>query len=207
MLPASRHHVAASDKTLLPLFNESQWARLRRQALPLQLQPEWNNMFRSALMHRYHLCCSMQHLAGGHSDKQVGGQILRGSEESALGVFRAARDILIYEPYLRGQQQLYAQVIYDESLAQLIKFRAQGFLADAELAVDQMQVGIARQLLQISQRGWWAFCEEQDASIMQELLQRKEGLETILQAVPPTHTTEEVALEWRRQLPQLLFSV
>ena len=106
-----------------------------------------------------------------------------------------------------ASRQAKAKVIYDESLAQLIKFRAQGFLADAELAVDQMQVGIARQLLMISQRGWWAFSEEQDASIMQELLHRKESLETILQAVPPTHTTEQEALEWRRQLPQLLFSI
>lgn len=182
-----------------PVINESQWARLRRQALPVQLQPGFREFFIAQLVHRKHLYYSLRVV----TDEAASQAALRFTESTALGVFKAAREWLLREPYLKPTQQEMVQGVYDVALRGVVQFRTYGILQDAELAMDDSRPGIARVLREVCERGWWAFDgeEEADAYAKEELFNRSHAVQTLLRKVPMDGTTEADAISWRNKLP------
>ena len=182
-----------------PVINEAQWARLRRQALPIQLQPGFREFFIAQLVHRKHLYYSLQVV----SDEAASQAALRFTETTALAVFKAAREWLLKEPYLKTKQQETVQQIYDAALRAVVQFRTYGILQDAELAADSSLPGIARVLRDVCERGWWAFDgeDEADAYAKEELFNRSRAVQALLRSVPMDGTTEAAAMQWRQRLP------
>ena len=137
------------------ILNEAQWSRLNRQGLPLQLQLPWLKTHLYSIQHRHHLCASMRYLKlisktqPDETNNKIANEILRASESSALKVFCGARSLLLDGIYLRARQLCYAQYMYDNTLRELIKFRTQGYMCDAEKALEEVNIGAARQLADI----------------------------------------------------------
>lgn len=181
-------------------LGRSQWARLRRQALPLQLQPMFCEYFISQIVHRRHLCYAMRVMQSG--DSRRGAAALRHTEETALSTFKAARQILLGEPYLKPTQVQLAQALYDTALRAVVQFRTFGIIQDTELAIVSNKPGIAHMLIAMCERGWWAFEDGVDDHAKQDILERHMELQGNMYTVPMDGSTELDATRWRSSLPR-----
>lgn len=190
------------------VFGAAQWARLRRQQLPLQLQCAWHRTFRTSLCHRYHLCCSIVELVpapGSVADAtatQHRRAVLRGSEDGALMLVQAARWCLVDEPHLSATQVAYCHDTYEAALKHMLQLRAHGCVEDAELALEGGLPHFAHALLQVGQRAWSAFAADVDVAALDQLVARHKATEAVLQACPVLQEPDEgAALRWRAELP------
>lgn len=190
------------------VFGVAQWARLRRQQLPLQLQSAWHRAFHISLCHRYHLCCSIGELVpapGSVADAIATKQrraVLRGSEDGALMLVQAARWCLVDEPHLSATQLVYCQDTYEAALKHMLQLRAHGCVEDAELALEGGLPHFAHALLQVGHRTWSAFSGASDTAALDQLVARHKATEAVLQACPVLQEPDEgAALQWRSELP------
>lgn len=215
-------HMAGSSSTFdekgsnEPIFGRGQWARLRRQQLPLQLQAAWQGTFRKSLCHRYHLCSSLGELAPepvsvvDAKSMHYRRAVLRGSEESALGLVLASRWGIIDEAHMGVTQVAYCHDAYHVALRHLLQLRAHGCLEDAELALEAGLLPFANALLQIGKRAWPAFDKDDpnDKAVVEQLQIRHNATELVLRACPggcaTGETDEAAALTWRSELPVFL---
>ena len=185
-----------------PLFNPSQWSRLRRHGLPLQLQVTWQRLFMQSLHHRHQLCM----VVVSASAQQPMADMIRGAETTALAVFKESRRLLTDEPFLGKVQTVYAQQLYDQSLSELVKLRAQGYMQDAEHALNICESALARTLSELSKRAWWALDAEStptDAAISSSLLESKQQIDSATTGLPAAvaaPVSDEQAVAWREGL-------
>lgn len=182
------------------IINQSQWSRLTRQALPIQLQYNWLEYFRVSIAHRYHMCCMLRCLQ--QDRRELALPVLHGAEITSFDVYVAARHFITSTPHLRHKQKEYANAIYINALANLIRFRSQSLIGDAEYALSQTLPHVTRLCISIV-RCCLHTCEE--AEVMPELLQRCNQLESIIASTDSVDTTELECMKWRSQLPYRVF--
>lgn len=187
------------------IFTESQWSRLRRQQLPLQLSQGWLSCLRSAIVHRHHICCMLHALQSDTSQSSI--EMLRGAERTAIALFVESRSLTLKEPYLTDRQQVYVNIIYNAALRELVQFSSQSLLANAESAVKLPLAGIARILNILSRSGWWAFDKTSDSVTLTSLHNRSMSMERVLTSVPLDNTEEKTALQWHCSLPHTEFKM
>lgn len=187
------------------IFSESQWSRLRRQQLPLQLSRAWLSYLRAAIVHRHHICCMLHTLQSDTSQSSI--EMLRGAERTAVALFLESRSFKLNEPYLTNRQQVYVDLIYNSTLCELVQFTSQSLLANAECAVKCPLPGIARILNIISRSGWWAFDNITDSVTLTSLHNRSMSMERVLTSVPLDNTEEKTALQWHCSLPHTEFKM
>lgn len=197
---------SATDKTQsnsLYVINQSQWNRLQRQALPMQLQVAWLTYFKESVAQRYHMCRLLRRLQENQHDIALA--TLHSAEQITFNILLAAREIILHNQYLREKQKQYADVIYKEALDNLIWFRNQSLLADAEFALSQTLPSVTSILLAIVQRSLTKYSGHIDKAVAQDMLDRCAELADIVSDIPIHDTTETACMKWRSALPSHQF--
>ena len=187
------------------IMNQSQWNRLQRQALPLQLQPKWLLYFKMSVAQRYHMCCMLRCLQ--QNRKELALATLHGAESIMFNIFITARNVLLHGQHLRPNQTHYANAIYKDALANLIRFRNQSLIGDAEHALSKTLPSTTRLLVFIVRRSIEKHAENLQEDIARTMLQRCEELASIIANTPVEQTTEEQCMHWRSQLPSHVFAL
>ena len=185
----------------LPTFvvNQSQWNRLQRQALPLQLQVTWLSYFKESIAQRYHMCCLLRRPQGKQCDIALA--TLHSAEQITFDIFLAARGILLHNQYLRDKQKEYADIIYQDALDNLIQFRNQSLIADAEFALSQTLPSVTKILVAIVERSIAKHSQHIDEAVARIMLQRCQELTDIVSNTPFDGVTEAECMQWRASLP------
>ena len=189
---------------LSPLvINQSQWNRLQRQALPMQLQPTWLSYFKESVAQRYHMCRLLRCLEENQDDIALA--TLHAAEQITFDIFLAARQLVLHNQYLRKRQKEYAQIIYIDALENLVRFHNQSLIADAEFALSQTLPEVTRVIVAAVDRSINKYRENIDATIAQAMSQRCAELREIVASTPIGNTTEAACMQWRASLPSHQF--
>ena len=180
------------------VINQSQWNRLRRQALPLQLQITWLSYLKESIAQRYHMCCLLRRLQENQNDIALA--TLHSAEQITFNVFLAAREIMLDSQYLRDKQKQYAKTIYNDALGSLIRFRNQSLIADAEFALSMTQPSVTRMLVAVVERSIAKYDHNINKDVAQAILQRCGELTKIVLNTSIDDITEATCMQWRAGL-------
>lgn len=191
---------STSDRCVM---NRAQWSRLQRQALPLQLHTRWLQYFKVAVAQRYQMCCMLRCLQEGKEDMALG--TMHGTERITFDIFVRARGILLHTQNLHDKQQSYVNIIYNDALRNLIRFRNQTLISDAEYALSQTMPTITRILVTIVRRSIAKHHSNLDEESTHSMLKRCDELAAIIASTNADEITESQCMQWRHDLPSYIF--
>jgi hypothetical protein len=132
------------DTLLKTVTNSAQWARLRRQGLPLQLLPSWLYLLAAKIDHRAQLC-SIQKTATQDESTERNTTLVyltRGAEDTASRAVVAARALLLDQKFLLHTQVDIANSCYVSAVEEAHRIRVQCLLQDAECALFPVTVDV-----------------------------------------------------------------
>jgi hypothetical protein len=200
-----------TDTLLAVVTNSGQWARLRRQGLPLQLSPSWARLLARKMDHCAQLC-AMRKTATfeGTSERDVElASLARGAEDTAFQAVVAARNLLLDQKFLLQTQIGLIHECYIASLEEAHSIRVQCLLQDAEIALYTGKSSFTNILLHdclVSAK--IAFNRDSEKEKMSRVSKTVESLKRLsLVARSVTTPNDEKGVEdWRRHLPRVRYT-
>ena len=108
---------------------------------------------------------------------------MHGTERITFDIFVRARDILLHSQNLHTKQQTYAHLIYNDALRNLVRFRNQTLISDAEYAMSQTMPTLTRILVNIVRRSIAKHLCNLDEDSSQRMLKRCDELATIIASI------------------------
>jgi hypothetical protein len=199
------------ETLLQTVTNSAQWARLRRQGLPLQLLPSWLNLLASRVNHKAQIH-SIQQVATQDESNERNTTLVylaRGAEDSACRIVVSARALLLDQKFLLQTQVDIATAYYLSAVEEAHRVRVQCLLQDAEYALFSGNSGFVCILLHdclVSAK--LAFMREVDDHQMVAVSKAVEELKqlSILSSSVPTSSDDECVQIWRAQLQRRRYS-
>lgn len=126
------------------VISAAQWHKLHRDTLPIQLLPTWLALLGAKAEHCAQLSAIMT-TNPSHTEQLLA--LTRMASRTVLFVARSARRLLVAEHYLRPNQQLMAQDLYTQSIAESHRLRIQFFLQEADQVIAMGQAVLVRPML------------------------------------------------------------
>jgi hypothetical protein len=189
------------------VVNSAQWARLRRQGLPLQLLPSWLRLFAERVEHRAQICAMSQ--VAGQAESIERNQLLtslaRGAEDTAVRAADAAKTMLLDHKFLLETQIETIADAYTTLVTEVHRLRVQCLLQDAEHALYTGNYGFSCVLLHdclVSAQAAFNHPRDEDrlATVIHAIDEIKQ-LSTVVPTSTQTSDIDEVSV-WRAQLPR-----
>lgn len=189
-------------------INAAQWARLRRQGLPLQIMPAWLRLLSAKVAHRAQICAlrAVSTLpATDHPDRgEMLTQLARGARFTSEEATVRARVLLLDHKFLLPTQVHSIEATYTSLVTEVHRIRVQCAMQDADLALYGGRAAYTGQLLR-----------EASASAVIAFDNEPGKLKTVMAAVAETMhivvstcseaqgSTDESHHTWRNTLPSL----
>ena len=127
------------------VISAAQWHKLHRDTLPIQLLPTWLALLGAKADHCAQLSAIMA-TDVHHVDQLL--QLTRMASKTVLFVARSARRLLVGEHYLGHNQQIMAQDLYTQSIAESHRLRIQLFLQEADQVIMLGKAGIVGPMME-----------------------------------------------------------
>jgi hypothetical protein len=198
--------------TLLAVVtNSAQWARLRRQGLPLQILPSWLNLLSTKMEHRAQVCSIQQIARQDETDDRNTTLVClsRGAEDTAFRMVVAARALLLDQKFLLQTQVDIVNACYLSVIEEAHRVRVQCLLQDAEYALFSGNSGFVCMMLHdclVSAKV--AFVHDVDDHQMVAVAKAVDELKqlSIIGSSIDTSSDDECVQMWRAQLRRLRYS-
>jgi hypothetical protein len=198
-------------ETLLTIVtNSAQWARLRRQGLPVQLLPSWLNLLASRMDHRAQLYSIQQVATHDESNKRNTTLVYltRGAEDTAFRTIVAPRALLLDQRSLLKSQVKIANECYRAVVEEAHRVRVQCLLQDVEYALFSGNCGFVGIMLHdclVSAR--LAFVHDVDDRKMVAVSKAVEELKqlSIIGSSIAISSDDECVQVWRAQLQRIMY--
>lgn len=165
-------------------MNQSQWHKLRRETLPIQLLPTWLSVLAAKAAHSAQLCAIL-YLSEDESPEAQHGllALTRQAYVTIKMLARCSRRLLVLEHFLRPSQQDTVEELQQDVVKEAHRLQLQCLLQEVEPLLMRGQAPLAKAMLQCCRRSAhivWPeeeVLEEEDATLKSEVLRQVASLE------------------------------